>query len=98
MSLIKMNKHEVYKHIADNLDWFKGSGSLRYLSCQAIGKRINQTLAKNSGGDPPFIKLCGATLTAMVYDGVLEREFVESARCYWYRPILPINEEYKTHE
>ncbi len=94
MSLMKMNKHEVYKHIADNLDWFKGS-SPRYLSCQAIGKMINQALAKDCVSDPPQIKLSGATLTAMVYDGVMEREFVESARCYWYRPILPINEEYK---
>ena len=87
-----MNKHQVYGYIADHPEWF---GKEAFLSCQVIGQKINKQLAKDCGSDPPLIKLCGATLTAMVYDGVLEREFVESARCYWYRPILSINEEYK---
>ena len=37
-------------------------------------------------------------MTAMVYDGVMEREFVEAARCYAYRPLLPIIEDYKEIE
>ena len=95
MALIKMNKHQVYDVIADNLDWFKREDDLRYLSCQSIGAKINKDLKKNGGEDPPQIRLCGSTLTAMVCDGVLERQFIQTSRCYWYRPILPINEEYK---
>ena len=95
MPQIKLNKHKVYKHITDNLDWFKGSNGLHYLSCYTIGTKINKELKKDCSGDPPFIKLSGATLTAMVCDGVLERQFIQTSRCYWYRPILPINEEYK---
>ena len=95
MPRIKMNKHEVYAVIADNLHWFKSGDDLRYLSCQSIGAKINKDLKKNGGEDPPQIRLCGSTLTAMVCDGVLERQFIQTSRCYWYRPILPINEEYK---
>ncbi len=58
-----MNKHEVYKQIADNLDWFKGSNCLRYLSCYTIGAKINKELKKDCSADPPFIKLTGSTLT-----------------------------------
>ena len=82
-----MNKHIIYSFIADNLEWFQQKDGLRFLTCRAISRRI-----KEKDGS---IKVSGSTLTAMVYDGVLERVFVESARCYAYRPILPIKEEYK---
>lgn len=36
-----------------------------------------------------------STMTAMVNSGLLERRFSEINHCYTYRPILPINEEYK---
>ena len=97
MSQIKMNKHKVYGYLADNLEWFKGSNSLRYLSCYTIGAQINKELKKDCSGDPPFIKLSGSTLTAMVHDGVLVREYGDYAHCYTYCPVQPIKEEYKAN-
>ena len=91
-----MNKHEVYTFIADNPEWFKGQNQQRFMSCKTIGSRINKALKKDGDSDPPFIKLNGATLTAMVYDGVLERAYSESDHCYWYRPTQPIVEDYKS--
>ena len=95
MSQIKMNKHEVYDYIADHLSWFGQTDKLRYLSCYSIGNHINKLLEKDSPDNPPFIKLTGSTLTAMVYDSVLERVYEKNSRCFAYRPILPINEEYR---
>ena len=93
MSQIKKNKHQVYTFLADHPEWFeKGI----FLSCQVIGQKINKQLAKDCSGDPPFIKLSGSTLTAMVYDGVLEREYNDFEKCFFYRPVLPIKEEYKS--
>ena len=102
MPYIKVNKHEVYSHISNNLAWFNRlpneaeAGRLRYLTCLEIGQRINAALEKeNAVADPPYTKLAGSTLTAMVHDGVMEREYNDSLKRYRYRPVLPIDEKYK---
>ncbi len=91
-----MKKHEVYNYIADNLDWFRigKEENLVFRTCHFIEWSINKHLAANKESTP-HIKLSGATLTAMVYDGVLERKYNEQNRCFSYRPILPVNEKYK---
>ena len=86
MAQIKMNKHEVYNYIADHPEWFSNT---QHLSCAQIANNINHIL-----GDD-FIVLRGSTLTAMVNDEVLTRNYNETLHCYTYYPILPIKEEYK---
>ena len=96
MAQLKMNKHQIYNILANHPEWFNGKGITSYRSCYSLGNGINALLKKDAGSDPPFIKLSGATLTAMVNDGVLERTFVDFERCYRYRLVLPINEEYRS--
>ena len=100
MPQIKLNKHEVYSYIATNLEWFTGINgkSVRYLPCSDIGDRINNELQIERSGESPYIRLSGATLTAMVYDGVLKRTYDDFKHCYRYFPVLPINENYKINK
>ena len=103
MAQIKLQKHEVYNYLADHPEWFQNKynseiyGKEKYLTCFSIENCINQELRK--GFDDPYeadyIVLRGATLTAMVYDGVLKREYSEMNRCYKYCLVLPIQEEYR---
>ncbi len=84
---VKMDKHQVYKLIADNQE--------NFLTCAEIEKQINKCLKEKSKAPAVSISLSAPTLSAMVRDGVMERKFNETKWCYTYRPILPINEEYK---
>ena len=99
MSLIKLNKHEIYNFLADHPEWFqnKYNGKENYLTCAVIESHINQELRKGIDDitKADYIVLRGATLTAMVYDGVLNREYSEMNRCYKYCLVLPIQEEYR---
>ena len=88
MAQNKIDKFKVYNLIANNLNWFGKELNLHYLPCLIIGEKISEAL-----NDTDY-KLSAATLTAMVHDGVLERKFVEASRCYYYRPILPIRDNY----
>ena len=103
MALIKMNKHQVYNYIANHPEWFKRKygvsvyGEEQYLTCSSIEHKINELL-RNAVDDifkADYIVLRGATLTAMVHDGVLMREYCDYAHCYTYCPVQPINELYK---
>ena len=110
MPKIKLDKYEVYTLIAENLNWFPTQKyyfiggdyeAPRRLTCSEIESRINRKLQKDydetftdSDYDPPYIKLYGSTLTAMVYDGVLARDRDSSKEPYLYWPVLPINEDY----
>lgn len=98
MALIKMNKHQVYGYISDHPEWFKRrNGEEQYLTCSSIEYKINELL-RNAVDDifkADYIVLRGATLTAMVHDGVLVREYSDDSHCYKYFPVQPINEEYK---
>ena len=102
MALIKMNKHQVYSYIADHPEWFKHKygvsayGEARYLACCEIEDQINELLRKDVDiFEADYIVLRGATLTAMVHDGVLVREYSDHAHYYRYFPVQPINELYK---
>ena len=103
MALIKMNKHQVYNYISDHPEWFKNThcidlfGEEKYLTCHGIEDKINEILRKDCEDifKADYIVLRGATLTAMVHDDVIEREYSEMNRCYTYCPILPIREEYR---
>ncbi len=103
MALIKMNKHQVYGYIADHPEWFKYKygvreyGEERYLACCEIEYNINELLRKGVEDicKADYIVLRGATLTAMVHDGVLVREYSDHAHYYRYFPVQPINELYK---
>lgn len=104
MTLIKLNKHQVYNYIADHPEWFKNKynvkvlGEEKYLTCSSIEYHINQELRKGFDDicEADYIVLRGATLTAMVHDGVLERWYSDECHCYKYLPIQPIKEEYRT--
>ena len=103
MALIKMNKHQVYNYIAKHPEWFKRKygvsvyGEEQYLTCSRIEYKINEILRKDVEDicKADYIVLRGATLTAMVHDGVLVREYSDDAHCYTYFPVQPINELYK---
>ena len=63
-----------------------------------IEKLVNEHLKKKAKANNMRllkIDLSASTLTAMVRDGVLEREFSAEERCYTYRLVLPIKEQYK---
>ncbi len=102
MPKIKMNKREVYRLITENLNWFETrSGAVVFRYAVEIEMKINDLLRESypvkstdPGYDPPYIKLYGSTLTAMVYDGVLDRIKKSPQDVYKYHPVLPINEEY----
>ena len=102
MPKIKINKHEVYQLITEHLDWFETrSGDVAFRYATEIEMKINDLLKgsysikpTDPGYDPPYIKLYGSTLTAMVYDGVLDRIKESPQDVYKYHPALPINEEY----
>ena len=107
MPKVKLNKHEIYKMIAEHLDWFdhwdieNHPNEMRFISCNAIETNINRYLKKgydisltDPKYNPPFIRLYGQTLSAMVDDGMLERRKYPSDHAYRYRPVLPIDEEY----
>lgn len=97
MVKIRLDKHEVYKYIANHPDWFESRynpNNRYYLTCEDIQSLINSELQKETVCN--YTELHGATLTAMVNDGVMERaHYCQGIKCYQYRPILPINEEYK---
>ena len=96
MAKIKLDKHEVYKYIADHPEQFQSkrtANGKRYVSRGGIEALINRELRKETVCN--YCKLHAATLTAMVNDGVLERKHIMSSKYYQYCPILPINEEYK---
>lgn len=103
MAQIKLQKHEVYNYLADHPEWFQNKynseiyGKEKYLTCAVIENRINQELRKGIDDitKADYIVLRGATLTAMVYDGVLNREYSEMNRCYQYCLVLPIREGYR---
>ena len=97
MALIKMNKHQVYNYIADHPEWFqvKSTPQILYRTCNELWAFISNELDFESPEDHPSFRLYGSTLTAMVHDGILEREFNDNLLYYWYRPILPIEEEDK---
>ena len=98
MAQIKMNKHQVYNFLADHPEWFQNKYCVEYLgdksfrTCADIAERINREMSKETDD---FIVLRGATLTAMVYDEVLMREYSDDLHCYTYCLIHPINESYK---
>ena len=102
MPKIKLNKHEVYRLISENLDWFETrSGAVAFRYAAEIEMKINDLLKKSypvnpadPSYDPPQIKLYGSTLTAMVRDGVMDRLKESPQDVYKYHPVLPINEEY----
>ena len=104
MAFIKMNKHQVYSYIANHPEWFKRKfgvseyGEEQYLPCSAIEYKINEILLKSADDilKSDYIILRGATLTAMVHDGVLVRKHSDYAHCYEYLPVQPIKEEYKS--
>lgn len=95
MAKIRLDKHEVYKYLANHPEWFqnKNADERRYLSCAILQTLINRVLQQETVCD--YIVLRGSTLTAMVHDGVLEREFCETLKRYWYRLTLPVDEQYK---
>lgn len=103
MAQIKLQKHEVYNYLADHPEWFQNKynaetyGKEKYLTCAVIENRINQELRKGIDDitKADYIVLRGATLTALVYDGVLNREYSEMNRCYKYCLVLPIREGYR---
>ena len=104
MAKKKMDKHEVYDYIANNTEWFKNRvdkarfGEYRYLYSLDIQCNINEELLKASGNDYfncDHMVLYGATLTAMVNDGVLERTRDAFDKAYMYRPIFPIRDDYR---
>ena len=100
MALIKMNKHQVYGFIADHPEWFnRKNGEEQYLTCSSIEYKINELLRKGVEDiyKADYIVLRGATLTAMVHDGVLVREYSDDAHCYKYFPTQPIIEQYKAN-
>ena len=100
MALIKMNKHQIYGYIADHPEWFKRkNGEEQYLTCSRIEYKINEILRKDVEDicKADYIVLRGATLTAMVHDGVLVREYSDDAHCYTYFPVQPIIEQYKAN-
>ena len=90
MTLIKMNKHQVYGYISDHPEWFKRrNGEEQYLTCSSIEYKINEIL-RNAVDDifkADFIVSRGATLTALVHDGFLVREYCDYAHCYSYCPV-----------
>ena len=98
MAQIKLNKHQVYNYLSDHSEWFQRKycvellGDKKFLTCADIADRINREMQKETDD---FIVLRGATLTAMVYDEVLMREFSDDRHCYTYCLIQPIKEEYK---
>ncbi len=110
MSKIKMDKKEIYMLIAEHAEWFPKRKRIinggerettRYRTCLELEGLINELLKKaydenkpNSKYDPPFIKLHGATLTALVNDRVLVRKRDSSDTCFTYCPVYPINEDY----
>ena len=108
MSLIKLNKHEVYQLIRENLSWFESrwdTNKMIYHSRSDIECEINTLWRKEYNKDhnadyrdptydPPTALLYGSTLTAMVHDGVLERYRETEKEVYRYRPILPIDDNY----
>ena len=96
MPKLKVDKHIVYTLMMNNLDWFGSpseAGERYFLTRFEIENRINRYLkkeydagAKEQQNDSPYISLNASTLTAMVHDGVLERQFSDKLRCYTYRP------------
>ena len=90
MPKLKIDKHVVYTFMMNHLDWFalpSKDGEYSFLTRFAIEDRINKYLKKEySVADPPYVALSASTLTAMVHDGVLERQFSDKLRCYTYRP------------
>ena len=96
MAKIRLDKHEVYKYIADHPEQFQSKHTAdgkRYVSRGGIEALINRELRKETVCN--YCELYAATLTAMVNDGVLERKHIMSSKYYQYCPILPIDEEYK---
>ena len=105
MPHIEMKKHQVYKMLTKNLDWFTpsdGADIQRYRSRTELEHLINAYLMELNPPpkdyyqiyNPPYTTLYAATLTAMVNDGVLERTRDTEKDVYRYRPVLPINEDY----
>ena len=98
MAQMKMNKHQVYNCLADHPEWFQRKncvellGDKNFLTCADIADRINREMQKETDD---FIVLRGATLTAMVYDEVLMREYSDDRHCYTYCLIQPIKEDYR---
>lgn len=98
MPKIKIDKHVVYTIIMNNLEWFKSSSNkddeYMFLPSFLIENHINKYLEKEYGSKPgmdirdiPFISLNASTLTAMVYDGVLDRRYSDGAKRFLYRPF-----------
>ena len=96
---IKMNKHELYKLMIENQSLFEDQeNGQSFHSRSEIEKLVNEHLKKKAKANNMRslkIDLSASTLTAMVLDGVLEREFSAEKRCYAYRLVLPIKEQYK---
>lgn len=99
VNLTKMNKHALYKIMIENQRLFEDQDNgLSFHSRSEIENLINGHLKNRAkANNQPSLKidLSASTLTAMVRDGVLEREFSAEERCYTYRLILPIKEQYK---